>query len=148
MKFLHLFQIICDKYIAFKVTLTFEAVLLRHILLPHFIDIHGFRCLSTLQTATIPLFESDSPRNISLDTIMAINLLLFTSYQMDGDWLVLVYQGRIEAEFLSNLMNGRPQSSLNLFHNLSSFPIHNSDKRKSLSAFNSSYGFRGLYTSL
>ena len=95
-----------------------------------YLTLYDFRCLSMLQTATIPLFESNSPCNISLDTIMAINRLLFTSFRMDGDWIVLVYQGRNEADFLSNIMNGRPHSSLNLFLILSSFPMHNSDKRK------------------
>ena len=78
----------------------------------------------------------------------SIHYLLFTSFRMDGDWLVLVYQRRIEADFLSNIMNERPHSSLTSFLFFPLFPIPNSDKRKSLSAFNSSYGFRGLYTSL
>ena len=44
----------------------------------------GFRCLSKLKTTSIPLFESDSPRNISLDTIMTLSVspLQYTLYYL------------------------------------------------------------------
>ena len=78
--------------------------MLRQILLPHFIDIVldvfpifkqlQYRYLSPTLPQHIPRYNYDIISQSS-----SIHRLLFASFRMDVDWLVLVYQGPIEADF-------------------------------------------------